>query len=178
VQIRCEGVGENVFFSGDYKSSVQRFWEEVDDIKTVNFLPTSLCFWWLTFIPFRFYAFHLEVCRTKKLIKTLSLNWRMDITFLSVWTLPGQKKTFGHKPCAAGVLGAAALDLQLSCLFCVRRTTDRQTDISTVTTGLCLASFADALQKSVSKHLEKGRQILQQTTNIFSVVTLAKVLAL
>jgi len=34
VRIRWEGVGENVVFSGDYKDSMQRFWEEEDDINS------------------------------------------------------------------------------------------------------------------------------------------------
>jgi len=34
VRIRCEGVSENVVFSGDYKGSMQRFWKEEDDINS------------------------------------------------------------------------------------------------------------------------------------------------
>ena len=32
MRIRCEGVGENVVFSRDYKGSMQRLWEEGDDV--------------------------------------------------------------------------------------------------------------------------------------------------
>jgi len=32
VRIRCEGVGKNVVFFGDYKGSMQRFWEDGDDV--------------------------------------------------------------------------------------------------------------------------------------------------
>jgi len=32
VRIRCQGVGKNVAFSRDCKCSMQRFWEEGDDV--------------------------------------------------------------------------------------------------------------------------------------------------
>jgi len=35
VRIRCDGVGENIVFSGDYKGSMQKFWEE-DDINRLG----------------------------------------------------------------------------------------------------------------------------------------------
>jgi len=34
MRTRCEGVGENVVFSGDHKGSMQMFWEEEDDINS------------------------------------------------------------------------------------------------------------------------------------------------